>query len=134
MPEMTWSPSYDFRVSGTGEVEITMRALLPEPAAGSTVAVVPAPLAEGGGIRPVEVVPGWPGQVGVFRLPLDKELFASFPVSSLSVLFTNSTGSPLPPGEAACYRKGEYIGTTRFDGSMPGEARLLDCGRIAAAP
>jgi hypothetical protein len=130
--DMRWSPTYDFRVSGAGEVEITMHALLPD-AAGSRVAVVPATLSESDGMPPVTVAPGWPGQVAVFRLPLDKELFAGNPIPALSFRFTNRTGSRLPPGEATCYRKGEYVGTTRFDGSLPGEARLLDCGRIAAA-
>jgi plasmid stability protein len=133
MPEMKWDPSYDFRVNGSGEVEITMSAQLPDPTEGSMVSVVPATLSEGAGVAPVAVAPGWQGRVAVFRMPLDKEFFAAYPLSTLSFLFTNRAGTRLPPGEAACYRKGEYIGTTRFDGSLPGEARQIDCGKIAAA-
>jgi hypothetical protein len=133
MSDMKWIPLYDFRLNGKGNVAITMRAFLPGSAKASATAVVPALISEGAGVPPVAATPGEPGQVAVYTLQLDRENFATYPLSTLSFLFTNSTGFRLPPGEATCYRMGEYVGTTRFDGSLPGEARLLDCGRTADA-
>ncbi len=130
-PGLKWTPTYDFRLNKNGEVEITMHALLPGTEKGRAVAVAPALLSENSAELLTAVAPGGPSKVEVFRFPLGKENYSPPPNSSLSFLFTNRSGKRMPPGESTCYRQGEYIGKTRFDGSLPGESKSLEFGKAA---
>ena len=43
---LRWTPTYDFRLNGEGEAEVSQRAFLPLLPKGATIAVVPSVLAE----------------------------------------------------------------------------------------
>ena len=129
-PGLKWTPSYDFRLNSNGEVEVTMHALLPATEKGVAIAVVPALLADATMEAPIALAPDGSARVAVFRFPLEKESYSPSPASSLSFTFRNLSGNKLPPGESTCYRQGEYIGKTRFEGSLPGESKTLDCGKV----
>ncbi len=126
---LKWTPSYDFRLNGNGEVEVTMNALLPGTEKGVAVALVSAPLSQTTLEPPIPVSPDGPAKVALFRFPVDKESYSASPASSLSFQFTNRSDKRLPPGESTCYRQGEYIGKARFDGCQPGESKSLEFGR-----
>ena len=126
---MKWTPVYDFRLNGKGEVEVIMNALLPASGKGAEVAVVPSILSEISPEPPIAVVHGGPAKVAVFRFPLERESNSLSPQSTLSFLFTNRSGKNMPPGEATCYRQGEYVGKARFDGCRQGESKSLDFGK-----
>ena len=128
-PGLKWTPSYDFRTDGSREVDITLYAVLPPVEKGASVAVVNASLSDVVPGPPIPVVSGRPLRVAVFRFPLEQENYSASPVSSLSFRFTNRTDTKMPPGESTCYRKGEYVGKTRFDGCLPGESKMFEAGR-----
>lgn len=126
---LNWAPSYDFRVNG-GEVEVVMTALLPEAEKGAAVAVVPALLADAS-VEPVlPASSGGLARIATFRFPLADERFSPFPQPSLSFSFKNISGKGFPPGEATCYRNGEYLGKTAFGGCPPGDSREVGFGMM----
>jgi hypothetical protein len=127
-PGLKWTPVYDFRLN-SGEVEVTMHALLPGIEKGRAIAVAPALLSENSAEPPIAIAPGGPAKVEVFRFPLEKENYSSLPNSSFSFVFTNRSGKRMPPGESTCYRQGEFIGKARFEGSLPGESKSLEFGK-----
>jgi hypothetical protein len=131
-PTLKWTPAYDFRVSGGGEAEVAMNALLPKTEKGVGVAVVPSLLAEAPAELPLSAREGG-ARIASFRVPLDNERFAPLPQPAISFSFLNRSGKRLPPGEATCYRQGEYLGKAPFGGCLPGEARTLEFGRMAPA-
>ena len=132
-PAMKWQPSYDFRVNNKGDVQVILNAVLPKVEKGTAVAVVPALLAE------TSVDPFLPtasqghAQIASFRFPVAHERFSPVPQASLAFSFLNSSEKRLPPGEATCYRQGEYLGKTVFSGCLPGESRELEFGRMPPA-
>ena len=130
---LKWTPAYDLRVTGGGEVEVAMNALLPGTEKGASVAVVPALLADGQGVPELAASQGGSVQVASFRFPIDSDHFSPFPQPSLALAFQNRSGKKLPPGEATCYLKGEYLGKASFSGCLPGEARTLEFGKVAPA-
>jgi hypothetical protein len=130
LPGLKWTPSYDFRLNSNREVEVTMRALLTGTEKGVPIAVVPALLPETTIEAPIALAPDGSAKVAVFRFPLEKESYSPYPASSLSFTFRNLSEKKLPPGESTCYRQGEYIGKIRFDGSLPGESKTLDFGKV----
>jgi hypothetical protein len=125
---MKWTPVYDFRLNGKGDVEIIMNALLPASGKGAEVGVVPSILSESSPEPPIAIVHGGPAKGAVFRFPLERESYSVSPQSALSFLFTNRSVKSMPPGEATCYRQGEYIGKASFKGCRPGESISLDFG------
>ncbi|HEX8961261.1 MAG TPA: hypothetical protein VF775_06785 [Geobacteraceae bacterium] len=129
---LKWNPVYDFRVTGGGDVEVVMNALLPDTEKGAAVAVVPALLADGQGMPELSAPHGGSVRIASFRSPIDSEHFSPFPQPSIALSFQNRSGKRLPPGEATCYLKGEYLGKAPFSGCLPGEARTIEFGTIAA--
>jgi N-terminal domain of unknown function (DUF4140) len=127
---LKWAPSYDFRV-GAGVVEISVNARYPQIEKGAAVSVVPALHVESSTISALPLRTGGPAPVTTFRFPITKELFTQLPETSLVFTFRNSSGNSLPPGEASCYRNGEYLGSLPFSGSKPDETLELDCGRVS---
>lgn len=126
--DLKWTPLYDFRLEKSGEVDIALRAHLPKTGAVATVRVVPASFSESSAASlsvPAEEYPS----VAAFTFPAEREQFSALPVSSLSFYFRNLSNSKLPAGEASCYRRGEYLGTTAFGGSLPNEVKEVVCGR-----
>jgi hypothetical protein len=125
---MNWTPIYDFRLNGKGEVEVIMNALVPASGKGAEVGVVPSILSESSQEPPIAIVNGGPAKVAVFKFPLERERYSVSPQSDVSFLFTNRSEKSMPPGEATCYRQGEYIGKARFKGCRSGESKSLDFG------
>lgn len=130
---LKWTPSYDFRVDSAGEAEVAMNAILPKTEQGAAVAVVPALLAEASAEPPLHAAAEGLTRIISFKSPLAHERFSPFPQASLSFSFQNRSGKRLPPGEATCYRQGEYLGKAAFAGCPPGEARELDFGVMPLA-
>ncbi|MCM2356578.1 MAG: hypothetical protein NDI77_00340 [Geobacteraceae bacterium] len=127
---LKWTPCYDFRVTGGGEVEVVMNAVVPGTEKGTVVAVVPALLGEAAAEPPLAAAAGGLARIASFSSPLEDAQFTPFPQPAISFSFRNRSGKRLPPGEATCYRKGEYLGKTAFGGSLPGESRELACGKM----
>lgn len=127
--ELNWSPTYDFRLSGETEAEVTIYAMLPAMEQMGTVYVIPFTMAEAPADADPLPVSGALGRVTSFKLPLDKAQFHPLLLSSLVFTVRNQSQLRLPAGEAACYWQGEYIGKVRFDGALPGESRELIAGR-----
>ena len=125
---LKWKPSYDFKV-GSGNVEIAVNARFPMISPGTAVAVVPALHGSGAasGMFPANTGPF--ARIATFRLPLEKEMYSAKPASTLVFSVRNSSGISFPPGEASCYRQGEYLGTIPFGGSRPEETSELVCGQ-----
>jgi len=127
--DLKWVPAYDFRLNKAGEVDVIMRAILPQTEKGATVTVVPALLAEAGKDAQLPAPGESFAQVAAFTFPVEHERLSSTPVSSLKFTFRNQSNRKLPPGDASCYQRGEYLGKTAFAGSLPGEARELAFGK-----
>ena len=124
-----WKPVYDFRLDGSPMVAVTLRALLPEVESGVSVAVVTAHLSapDAAGAVPLPAAGDY-AAVATFTLPV-----AAAPVTTVSPLTFTVTGAmdrSLPPGDGACFWKGEYFGTVVFAGLAPGGTLELGCGRL----
>ena len=126
--DLTWTPRFDFRLNGTGQAEVVMHAILPQPGKGATVAVVPASLTEPSTEAPLPATSERFAKVAAFTLPVEREQFSPSISPSLSFSVKNLTQRKLPAGEASCYWKGEYLGNVKFPGFQPGESRELACG------
>jgi hypothetical protein len=127
--DLKWVPTYDFRLNKSGEVSVVMRAVLPDMGKEITVAVVPAILAEAANEAALPVPgKGYP-QVASFTFPVEQEKFSSTTMAGLFFSFRNLSTRKLPAGEASCYLQGEYLGTTSFSGSVPGEIKEMICGK-----
>jgi hypothetical protein len=129
-PRLKWTPSYDFRVNSGDEVEIVLNALLPLVEKGATVAVVPALLSEASTGLALPASGDGPTRITSVSMPIEHVRFVPFPQPALSFSFRNSSGKRLPPGDANCYRQGEYLGKTAFTGSLPGESGELGFGKL----
>lgn len=121
-----WTPRYDFRVADDGTVEASVLAELP-PGGWNRARVVLSTLAEA--LSPLSQSAAEGGtKVAGFRFPLEKEHVTPGVLPFLTFSFRNTSRLRLPPGEATCFRKGEYLGKARFDGCGPGESRELAFG------
>jgi hypothetical protein len=127
--DLKWVPAYDFRLDKAGEVEVIMRAVIPRTDKGAAVAVVPAAIAEAAAVPAVPAAPDGSTRVAAFIFPVEKEEFSPAPLSTLLFSFRNQSRLKLPAGEATCYRRGEYLGTTAFAGAPPGEVKEVATGR-----
>ncbi len=122
-----WQPRYEFRMAGAGVAETLVRAKLPPLPATASLVVVPWRLADGwqGDFSP------WPVSadlaiVASFRLPLQSEELHRGAVHALSLVMNNTSGMAMPPGVAAGFWQGEYLGTVAFAGCpAPGSLPLV---------
>jgi hypothetical protein len=127
--DLKWMPAYDFRLNKAGEVDVIMRAILPQTEKGAMITVVTALLAEGANEPALPAASENLLRVAAFTLPVEQEKFLAAPVSSLSFSFRNRPNGKLPAGEASVYRRGEYLGKAAFAGAAPGEVKELAVGR-----
>lgn len=125
-----WSPQYDFRLSGSEHAEMSLMACIPTVERATSVSVVPLTLDQAKGVdfSPTPVTSGRQ-RVASYRLPLTGTVFSDGPVSTLSFTFTNSSGNPLPAGEAFGYWRGEYLGRAVFEPCPAGGTRSLVFGK-----
>jgi len=126
--DAAWKPVYDLRMDETGSsAAVTIRALLPETEQGTIIAVTPARL---NAPSPSVILPagGDYAPVATYTLPVVVSASVS-PISRLSLTLTNTTQMTLPAGDASCFWKGEFRGTTHLNDLAPGERKELVCGR-----
>ncbi|NMC74485.1 MAG: hypothetical protein GYA56_09060 [Geobacteraceae bacterium] len=127
---ISWTPWYDFRLTGSGSAETIMRAKLPSSVRSASVSVVPLSLADAFDADPVLYpVSADLASIASFRLPLTQESLTRGPVPFLSFTISNSSGKTLPEGEACGYWQGEYLGRTHFKGCRAGESLAMVIGR-----
>jgi hypothetical protein len=123
-----WTPFYDFRLDDRGEVEVTLRAIVPRAEKGRA-AVVPLRLAEAASESRVLPVGEDFGAAARYTLPVERKEPISTLQRGVVFSFRNSSGERLVGGEGACYLNGEFLGKVRMDGSAPGEVREIAVGK-----
>lgn len=122
-----WTPFYDFRFNGMDSVEVTLRAILPR--GNGKGSVIPLSMADAAnGAKPLPA----PENFAV----VDRRVFPVERAETLATLqggtafsFRNTSGVRLVPGEGACFRNGEYLGTVTLEGVSPGEVCEIVAGR-----
>ncbi|UFS69073.1 DUF4140 domain-containing protein [Geomonas sp. RF6] len=112
-----WTPAYSFRASGTGKAELLLHAKLPPAEQGVRYLVAPGTLA---GVSTGRELAGDFPVLARYELPLAKEEYLELPYPYLSIAFSGGEGW-WPPGEAAAFWKGAYVGAGRFAGGGAGE-------------
>lgn len=123
----SWNPIYNCRLAGDNTVEVSVLADIPSGGGWNSAKVALSTLAELS--APFSQVPSdGMAKVATYTFPLEKEQAGGGALSSLAFSFRNTSRQSLPPGEAHCYLKGEYLGKARFDGCKPGESRDLAFG------
>ena len=127
-----WTPFYDFRLSGKGDIAVAVRAVLPRSERGR-VTVVASRLAEAGAVPRVIPVSGNFATVASYSLPVERRELLPFLQRGLAVSFRNTTADRLVAGEGGCYLDGEYLGGVRFDGAAPGEPGMIAAGAWSEA-
>ncbi len=127
--DAAWKPLYDVRADESATARLTLRALLPETEPGTVVTVTPAHLTSAASQPDTLPAASDAAPIAVYALPVVVSASAA-PLSPLSLTLTNSTPLTLPAGEASCYWKGEYRGTTQLPLLAPGERKELFCGRL----
>ena len=128
-PDVKWQPVYDVHLREGNRLELVMRADFPSLGKDATVTVVSgaldAPLPHPAG-QPVAAPLA---SVATLFLPIEKEQVVSTPQPAVTFTFRNVSGRALLPGEATCYRQGEFLGIVPFADVAPGETREMTCGR-----
>ncbi|WP_298432818.1 hypothetical protein [Geobacter sp.] len=127
-----WTPFYDFRLAGKGDIAVAVRAVLPGGERGR-VTVAASRLAEAGVQPRVVAVSGNFAPVANYSLPVERRELLSSLQHGIAVSFRNATADRLVAGEGACYLEGEYLGAVRFDGAAPGEAGKIAAGSWSGA-
>ncbi|AJE03728.1 DUF4140 domain-containing protein [Geobacter pickeringii] len=129
-----WTPVYDFRLDGSGAMDVTLHALFPRPDKGTTAAVVAAPLAATDKEASRRAIAAPFGEVLKFHVPAVREIGGQSGPEGMAVSFVNGAGAPLPPGEATIFRSGEYLGKAAFKGVQPGATgEVVLCKGFTAA-
>jgi hypothetical protein len=127
--DLKWIPAYNFRLNKTGEADVFIRAVLPKTEKGARVSVVASILGEmDESVTTMPVTDENSKGLISFKFPVENEKLSSKPISTLSFSFKNLSTLKLPPGEATCFFRGEYLGKTLFKGAAPGEAVDLSFG------
>lgn len=110
-----WIPNYDFRWSGDASGELVLHARLPRAEKGVQYQVSAGTVAQGLAAKAAR------GEFTTLsRYPLTLTSGARSPYPPLSFAFSRVEAG-LPPGEAAAYWRGEYLGSGRFAGAGAGE-------------
>ena len=127
--DLKWIPAYDFRFDKAGETEVSIRPVLPKTEKGARVSVVASLLDEmNGSATPMPVTDDNAKGIVSFKFPLEHEELSSKPIPTLNFIFKNLSTMKLPPGEATCFFRGEYLGKALFKGAAPGEVVELSFG------
>lgn len=113
-----WTPSYDFRWSGEAAGELLLHARLPSPEKGVQYLVSAGTLAQA---APAREVRGDFPTLARYPLTLAGTPGTQDPPGSFAF---PPVGPGLPPGEAAAYWRGEYLGSGRFAGAGASEFSL----------
>jgi hypothetical protein len=106
-----WTPCYDFRWGEDGSGELQLHARLPHTEKGVLYQISAGTVAQG--VAPQPVRGGFPI---VSRHPLTLQGTVRPQERPLSFAF-NRIDADLPPGEAAAYWRGEYLGSGKFAGA-----------------
>lgn len=128
-PDLKWHPVYDVHLREGNRLELAMRADFPALGKDATVTVVSGTLDAPLPHPAAQPVAAPLAPVTTLILPLEKELVASTPQPVVTFTFRNLSDRALLPGEATCYRQGEFLGMVPFADVAPGETREMTCGR-----
>lgn len=128
-PDVKWQPVYDVHLREGNRLELVMRADFPTLGKDATVTVVSGTLDAPLPHPAAQSVAAPLAPVATLFLPLEKELVASTPQPVVTFTFRNVSDRALLPGEATCYRQGEFLGIVPFADVAPGETREMTCGR-----
>ena len=113
-----WTPCYDFRWSGDASGELVLHARLPQPEKGVHYLVSHGTSAQGLAARPVR------GDFPTLsRYPLTLQGATRTVEPPRSFAFSRVEAG-LPPGEAAAFWRGEYLGSGRFSGGGASELSI----------
>ena len=106
-----WTPSYDLRWSGDASGELLLHARLPSAEKGARYLVSVGTLAQG---APAQTVRGDFPTLARYRLNLSGATRTEEPPQTFVF---SQVEAGLPPGEAAAYWRGEYLGSGHFAGA-----------------
>lgn len=112
-----WTPCYSFRLDGAGQGELLLHAKLPPAEKGAHYLVALGALAAPASAQKAS---GELGLLARYPLTLSRERYTEAPYPALSFAFKGGEGW-LPPGEAAIFWRGAYLGSGRFAGGAEGE-------------
>ncbi|NVN92669.1 MAG: DUF4140 domain-containing protein [Desulfuromonadales bacterium] len=124
----TWKPRYDIRINDAGKTAVTLFGQLPGPYAGYLLWAAPSALADAATARSLPVLPGSFARLAEYNLPMEDVHFGDGFATSFSAQMTNTSATYLPAGEAALYRKGEYLGRLSFKGISSGRSGRISNG------
>jgi len=127
--DVVWKPRYTFRLNGEGEATVALHVDLPQSMQDAMIKVVPAAMAERDGKVPLPADGDGPSRFISLRLPVEKAQYTPAPPSLVTFSLRNASERKLPAGEAVCFWRGEYLGKTRFEGSLPGDITDMVCGK-----
>lgn len=114
-----WTPCYDFRWSGhDASGELVLHARLPHPEKGVSYLVSNGTAAQGLAAKPVS--DSFP-TLSRFPLTLQSGTRTQEPPSSFAF---DALQAGLPPGEAAVFWRGEYLGSGQFSGGAASELSI----------
>ena len=116
--DQRWTPCYDFRWSGETSGELLLHARLPQPVTGVRYLVSNGTISQG--VPPRTALGEYPI---LSRYPLALRSAPSTGEAPLSFVFS-AVEAGLPPGEAAVFWRGEYLGSARFAGGGAAEFSL----------
>jgi hypothetical protein len=125
--DLHWTPFYDFRLTGNGQVEVSIHAQLPPTDKYERVAVALGCLTDVAETTPLRLVREQFELVGKYDFPVTSD-FTATDATEFSFSFTSNASHRFPAGDAAAYWRGEYLGQFRFAGCGPGENRNVRFG------
>lgn len=120
-----WKPRYELRFDGGTDALLVMSAQMMQVPDGFTVRVSPMPLTAVSSLLPLPLAAGAQPRLAEWRLPVEKAQVVSAPFPSFQFSLKNSSGMPLPAGEAAIYGNGEYLGTVLLPETAPSASFML---------
>ena len=128
LSQQGWVPRYDIHLNGDGVAAIQLSGQLPAAFSGFLLKASPAQLSESSTAAVVPAQSGSVARLAGFRLPVTEEVFKSGVQTSFSCMLNNTAATDLPTGEASIYRKGEYLGSFKFEGISAGRVKKISMG------
>jgi hypothetical protein len=112
---------------------MTLRAALSPHEKSSSIFVVPTRFSTASDTRVIPVTGSRQFEkIADYVFIAETETFSHSPTASLAFTFNNMTDLRFPAGDAACYWRGEYLGTTPFKGIETKGVSTLSFGTGAA--
>jgi hypothetical protein len=128
LAQQGWAPRYDIRLDGDGTAAVQLFGELPGSFTGFLLKASPGRLSDDPAAALFPIQSGQVAKLANFRLPITEEFFKAGVQTSFSCSLNNTTQTNLPAGDASIYRKGEYVGTFRFEGISSGRVKKISMG------